>query len=171
MGYERAIFGRDVGAAIAASLYTQSQVDLAAVQQGVFAGNSYLVAGEYANAVQAYQAVGLSGATVVGPEIDLAGAPNITQPYTQKAWAINAALAAVNQATATLADAQRAQALIGQMVVLYQQAIAAGTAGAGPGPSGGPDTSTNAAVYFWAIGLGAVAGTGWGLYRHFKRAA
>jgi len=164
-----ALFGRAVGAAVPATNYAQAQIDLAAVQAGASAGDTYLAASEYANAVQAYQAVGVSGATVVGPEIDLAGAPNATQPFTQKAWVLNAALAAINSSAPAQSDAQQAQSLIGQMIALYQQAIAAGTnVGPGPGPSGGPGTSANSALYLWVLGLGALAGASYGVYRYVR---
>ena len=64
--------------------------------------DSYLNAGETAQALSSYQAAGNAGATSVGPEIDLIGYPQASQPWTQKAWKLNALLAG----TTSVGDAQ-----------------------------------------------------------------
>jgi hypothetical protein len=99
--------------------FNQAQIDL----QNQFvlvvnAGNTYLTAGETANALAAYKAAGMTGATTIGPEIDLSGMPNTTQEFTQQAWQFNGLL----QATT---DAPTAQKYANAMETLYQLAIAA----------------------------------------------
>lgn len=148
----------------------QAQTDLTAMQTTVTAGDTYLQAAEYTNAVQAYQAAGNAGATVVGPEIDLSGAPNTTQPITQQAWTTNAALAAVNSSTSTQADATLAQGYAKQMVTLYQQAIAAGQGAlqSNSDPSGGPSSGVGTTTAI-VLGAGAIIGIAWALYSRSKR--
>lgn len=127
------------------------------------AGDIYYNSGEYSSAVASYQAAGAAGATSVGPEIDLAGAANVTQPLTQQAWQINGALAALQGADQTTADLARSEAV--QMLSLYQQAMAAGASAlAGGGvPSAGSMTLNQA--WGLAIGSGLVAGFAWGWWR------
>jgi hypothetical protein len=84
---------------------------------------------DYVSAVYAYQQAGQAGATSVGPEIDDAGRPEITQKYTQAAWTINASLAAVNATTSTPADVDLAAQYAKQMYSNYQTAIALGKSG------------------------------------------
>lgn len=107
---------------------TDLQNQLGGPQQ---AGDTYLGEGDYAGALQSYQAGGQAGATSLGPEIDAAGAPTATQPLTQQAWTLNSQLAALaidpSAADGGLSVASSAQALLAKMVSLYQQAIAAGT--------------------------------------------
>jgi hypothetical protein len=146
----------------ATTAYAQSNTDLTAMTNSVSAADTYLAAGEYSNAVTAYQAAGDSGAQVIGPEIDLAGAPNVTQPITQQAWQINGQLALIPATGATQASATQAQTYAKQMLALYQQAITAGNGAAssntpGGGPSGGPQTSTGTATAI-VIGGGLLAG-------------
>jgi hypothetical protein len=149
----------------ASTTFAQAQSDLSAMNASVGAADAYLAGGELANAVAAYQAAGNSGATTIGPEIDLAGAPNATQPFTQQAWTLNGQLAAIPAATPTAAQAAQAQVLAQQMVSLYSKAIQAGQApGALTVASGGPETSSNAALY-WTLGLGTAAGVGYGIYK------
>ena len=115
------------------------------------------VTGAMSSAVQAYQAAGQAGATQVGPEIDAAGNPGVTQKYTQQAWTLNAALAAVNATdTATASDAALAAQYAKQMYALYQQAI-----GIGGGTAGEMPWNT---VLVWGLGIGTLAGLGIFLY-------
>ena len=148
-----------VSPAGAAARFAHSVADLAALQSSVFAGDMYLQGGEFGSAVGAYQAAGQAGVTTVGPEIDLAGAPNTTQPITQQAWTINGQLAAIGASSPVLADATRAQGFAKQMLELYQQAIAAGTVALSKGadPAPGP-TSAPSNVLLATLGLGAIAG-------------
>ena len=162
-----------LGVALASTPYDQSSADLQnQVVLASQAGDTYVASNEFNNAIQAYQAAGNAGATSVGPEIDLAGAPAVTQPLTQQAWTLNAALAAVDATstnTATAAsNAALAQGYIRQMIALYQQAIAAGQASLGGGivpasPSG------NAASIMKALGIaagaGALVGLGYAMFR------
>lgn len=80
------------------------------------AADTYLSAGETANALQAYQAAGQVAVGTVGPQIDGCGAPNVTQPYTQFAWGLNGQLAAATDATA-------AQGLAHNILTTLQDAI------------------------------------------------
>ena len=101
--------------------FTGAQSDLQTlVAAPISTGDSLLASGNTATALTNYQTAGQNGATVVGPEIDLAGLANATQPFTQQAWTINTALA-------TTTDAPTAQALAKQILLLYQQAVAAAT--------------------------------------------
>jgi hypothetical protein len=145
--------------------YAQATVDLQnEVIAAAGAGDTYYGQNDFKGAVTAYQAAGNAGATSVGPEIDLAGQPTVTQPYTQQAWTMNAALAAVNSSSPSEADALTAQSYIRQMIVLYEQAITAGGGGGAivvaPGGSNvgalkalgvaaGVGAATGLAYYFW----------------------
>ena len=82
----------------------------------IAAGDSYLNAGETAQALSTYQAAGNAGATSVGPEIDLIGYPQVSQPWTQKAWKLNALLSA----TTAVGDAQ---SYVKNMSLDYQIAL------------------------------------------------
>ena len=165
----------------AAAAFAKANSDLTAMILTVQAGDAYLKAAEYANAISAYQAAGNAGATVVGPDIDLAGAPNITQPITQQAWALNGRLATglwliggklVPLASSNTYEAgAAAAAAVRQMVTYYQQAIAAGSAAVAsnaPQTFPGPDTSTNTIVA-WTIGLGIAAGLTYAIVRHQRQ--
>ena len=151
------------GLGAASTAYAQSTTDIAAMASSISAADTYLAASEYANAVTAYQAAGDAGAQVIGPEIDLAGAPNVTQPFTQQAWQINAKLAALSAPGATLPSATAAQSYAKQMLAIYQNAVASGTSALqtsstpGGGPSGGPQLSPNSTLYT-TLGIGIVAG-------------
>lgn len=104
--------------------------DLSAFNLSVGAGDTYLNAGEYDNAVTAYQAAGQSGVTTIGPEIDVQTG-GASKPLTQQAWAINGNLASVTSSGASASDAQNAQGFARQMQNLYNQAIALPAAGGG----------------------------------------
>jgi hypothetical protein len=108
--------------------------DLQAFNLSVSAGDTYLNAGEFTNAISAYQAAGAAGASVVGPEIDVQTG-GASKPLTQQAWAINGNLAAINGITSW--DAQNAQGFARQMQNLYNQAI---TASAPPAATPGGST-------------------------------
>jgi hypothetical protein len=142
--------------------YAQSSIDLDnQVLAPLGAASTYLGEGQYQAAVTAFQAAGEAGATAVGPEIDLVGAANVTQPITQRAWVINGALAAVNSTTtAALSDAIAAQQFANQMAALYQTAIDAGRRALAVTQPGyvpaGPDAGYSAAQVLVGI---AVTGT------------
>ncbi len=159
---------RVVGAAAAATpvimtpmTFDQAAADLNNKMAGLLTqGDSWMassVTGNWASAVQSYQAAGAAGVAQIGPEIDASGNPNATQPFTQKAWTLNAALAAVNStSTAAQPDALLAQGYAHQMYDLYQQALAVGMGTAGQ-PSWGN-------VLAWGLGLGLLGGVGVFLY-------
>jgi hypothetical protein len=128
------------------------------------AGDTYLAAGDFKAAVNAYQAAGNAGALSVGPEIDLAGNPTQTQPLTQQAWIANVALAAINNQTPTATDAALAQSYAKKISNLYQQALT--VAGAKPSTSSGIGVGSALLI---ALGVGTAAGLGWGLWAHSKR--
>jgi hypothetical protein len=157
--YRRRVLGALVDTA---DPYAQSSIDLDnQVLAPLGAASTYLGEGQYQAAVTAFQAAGAAGASAVGPEIDLVGAANVTQPITQRAWVINASLAAINNtATAALADAIAAQQFANQMAALYQTAIDAGQRALSKTPlgmvPGGPDAGYSAAQVLVGI---AVAGT------------
>jgi hypothetical protein len=119
-------------ASIPADAYSAAETALAnQVSAVVAAGDTYMNASppEYSSAVAAYQGAGSAGAVSIGPAIDAAVPANIkiTQPFTQQAWTLNAALAAVNAApNASQSDARLAQSYAKQIVALYNQAIIAG---------------------------------------------
>lgn len=175
LGYVPASALAPSGQLAAAGPFAQAQSDLNVMVATIQAGDSALKSGQYAYAVQVYQAAGNVGATIVGPDIDLGGAPNTTQPITQQAWLLNGRLASglwlINGQLVPLASSNTyeasaaAAAAVRQMVTYYQQAIAAGTAALQtPPPFPGPTTSTNT-IAAWAIGLGVVAGLGWAVWR------
>jgi hypothetical protein len=141
--------------------YGQALIDLQnMVQTPIGIADSYLKSGDYASALTAYQAAGQAGATTVGPEIDLVGAPAYTQPLTKQAWITNGTLAAIspaNQANATLA-----QSMVKEMLASYVAAIQAGQTafnGGNPGSVPTPSWSVTAVVP-WMLGTGLVAGLG-----------
>ena len=130
-----------------ASIDLQNQVvavvNAADVYYGENVQNLYL---DFSDATLAYQAAGQAGATSLGPEIDAAGAPTVTQPFTKKAWTLNGQLASLPKSGLpdpkndvaspyfTRADADRAKVLVTQMVDLYDQAIKQGSATVSPAP-------------------------------------
>jgi len=146
--------------------YDQASTDLQnQVAAVITAADGYLSAGEIANAIQAYQAAGNAGATGVGPEIDLAGQPNLTQAWTHWAWTINAQLAAIPSTSTSQTDATNAQNLAKQMLSLYQDAIGVATGSNGvlqipPQIIVGTPTPNPSAVQgvVAAVALGAAAG-------------
>lgn len=150
--------------------YTTAYSDLSnQVQAVITAGDQYLAAKEYSSAVQSYQAAGMAGATSVGPEIDLAGAPNVTQPITQTAWTVNAQLAAIASTNATAATASQAQTLAKQMLDLYVNAISAGRTAlqntaptATPGAEGGIGAPAAIGI---AVGIAALVGLAIGVHK------
>ena len=177
--------------------YAQSQQDLNnEVSAVVAAGDTYLASNEFANAVQAYMAAGQAGVTNVGPEIDLAGSPNNTAPWTHRAWVINAALqtqgqAAINAGTASAPalppddgsatgtpaatgrpsaeDAAVAQAQAKQIAQFYQQAILAGAAHPTTNQGPGAHPLTQSSTPYWILGgLAVVGGLAWGVARAKK---
>jgi hypothetical protein len=168
LGYvPSSVLGR-LAAAIPASSFAQASSDLGTMIATIQAGDLAVQSGQYAYAIQVYKAAGNVGATIVGPDIDLAGAPNTTQPITQQAWVLNGQLAAL-PTTNTAAAAAAASAAVRQMVAYYQQAIvAAETQGNAPSP--GPTTGSNA-VIAWTVGLGIAAGLGWAVWRSRRHAA
>jgi hypothetical protein len=156
--------GRSVvgfGLSASASTFAQANVDLQnQIVAVVGAGNTYFDENvatfdlDFTDATEAYQAAGQAGATSLGPEIDASGAPTVTKPLTGQAWTLNAQLAALQKSGAvdaknnvkttyfTQTDALKAKALVTQMVGLYDQAIAKGSAAIGQ-----PQTATaNASV-------------------------
>ena len=145
-------------AVVVSGNYAQASTDLQnQMLLPLEAGDLYYDATEFSNAVQSYRAAGQAGATSIGPEIDLAGAANVTQPLTQAAWKLNAQLASVSGSDQASADQARAFAT--QMLSLYQQAIAAGMRGGAGGAVSFPQ------ALGWAMGGGLVAGFAWGWYR------
>ena len=136
-----------------ATVYNQSVVDLNSMIAMVAAADA-LLASNPAGALAQYQAAGNMGATVIGPEIDLAGAPNATQPWTQFSWQIN-------QQLASTTDPNVASTLVRGMLSDYQNALGAGTAALqSTQPNSSPQVpgvSPNAAAAI-AIGGGVAAG-------------
>jgi hypothetical protein len=123
------------------------------ISQGAVAWN----AGNYPAAVTAYQQAGQAGAQTVGPEIDSAGQPSVTQYYTQQAWNLNTALAAIPATTATQAQALEAQTLAQKILSLYKAAIVAGQQAAIPPPS-------NLPIWLALGGIAALGGVILGLH-------
>jgi hypothetical protein len=175
-GVGAAAAGAAVGGTVGATdPYGQASADLQTlVQAQLTVGDTANTAGTYPAAITAYVAAGNSGATVVGPEIDLAGYPNVTQPWTQAAWQLNTALAAIGAqtTTATATDATSAQTLAYNMLTLYQGAIAAGQQaemGGQSGTSAGAPAQVGMALLAPAIVLvGSAAGL---LYAAWKGGA
>lgn len=126
---------RLLGAATPAVTWDEAATDLnnqvgALISQGdLWAATANPTVQDFVSAVYAYQQAGVAGATKIGPEIDSAGRPEVTQKYTQQAWTLNAALAAVNATTSTQADVDLASEYAKQMYAAYQTAIALGKSG------------------------------------------
>jgi uncharacterized protein (DUF779 family) len=157
---------RGIGAAAAPAVdpYADAQTALTTTNTVILAGDSAFNAGnDWAGAVNSYQAAGDQGFHVVGPAIDQAGAPSITQPITQQAASLNATLQALNGTSSTQIDAQTAQGLAKQMASLYAQAIDAGRATQASG--GG---MTFAQKIWAAVAIGAVLGSGYAYYQSTK---
>lgn len=161
----------------ASGRYTQAIADLATMATAVKTGDAALNAGTYDTAIQGYQQAGNQGAQVIGPEIDAAGAPNITQPYTQPAWQTNVALAAISSTgsstsagtvttgtTPTQGDAESAQALAYAMLSYYEQAIQAGGSALTPVAQGGAPPGNKSALAVTAL-LSIMGGLGWVAWR------
>jgi|SRR5579883_299281 len=182
VGFESAALVRHGLGAASTSTFDHAQLDLQnQVEAVVQAGDTYYqahVAGyelDYTDAVLAYQAAGQAGATNVGPEIDASGAPTVTKPLTQQAWTLNGQLAQVPRSGAaspsqgfpsayfTKADADKAKAIVTQMVTLYNQAISKGSASIGQStapvlpPTPTPIPSTPSALPMVALGVTAAA--------------
>jgi hypothetical protein len=141
-----------------AGAYQQASTDLQNQMVLVIqAGDIHYNAGTYADAITSYQAAGMAGATGDGPEIDLVGAANVTQPYTQQAWNLNTELQEISPTSTSQTDADGARNYVMQMLSLYQTAMTQGQAAldAGGVPPGGSLSLFQAAV--WAIGGGALA--------------
>jgi hypothetical protein len=145
--------------------YTQALVDINAMALGIQAGDAKAGLGsatapatpDYQGAIQAYQQAGNLGANAIGPEIDAAGAPNITQPFTQPAWQTNVALAGIQtSSSSTQGDASSARDLVNAMLSYYQQAVQAGGASLTASASGGSPPGNKSALT--AIGLLSLAG-------------
>jgi hypothetical protein len=136
--------------------YQQASTDLQNQMALVIqAGDVHYGASDWEAAIASYQAAGMAGATSDGPEIDLVGAANVTQPYTQQAWALNSQLAELSP-TGGQESANAARSYVTQMLNLYQTAMAQGQAALDNGgvPPGGSLSLFQAAVY--AIGGGAL---------------
>src|SRR4029077_13643786 len=111
--------------------------DMTAFDNTIGAADTYLGAGEWSNAVQAYQAAGGTGAVTIGPEVD-AATGGVSAPLTQQAWAINGNLAAVNSSSsASQSDALSAQGFARQMQNIYHTALNNAAQGGGGGGGGG----------------------------------
>jgi hypothetical protein len=155
---------RPLGAVAATTVdpFIKASTDLSTMNTIIAAGDSVTPgAPNYTGAVNSYQAAGNQGATVIGPEIDLAGASSVTQPITQQALSLNSTLQALNGTTSTATDAATAASLVKQMAALYAQAIDAGRATLA---AGGGLTFTQ--KVFIALAGGAVVGAGWAYYKH-----
>jgi hypothetical protein len=157
------------GAAVPSSVevsgaYAQASTDLQNQMVLVIqAGDIHYNAGSFGDAITSYQAAGMAGATSNGPEIDLTGAANVTQPYTQQAWNLNTELSQLS-ATGDQTSADAARNYVMQMLSLYQTAMSQGQAALDKGgtPPGGSLSIFQAAVY--AIGGGALVALGYEYY-------
>lgn len=109
----------------------QADAEVAAIDGSALAQAS-LSGSAYAAPTQAYQGVGTTGVSKVGPEIDAAGPLETTAPYTAQAARLNTTLQALP--TSGIGNAQgqgtaiNAGALARQIVAIYRQAIASGKA-------------------------------------------
>jgi hypothetical protein len=120
--------------AVSSPDYTQSLVDINAMALALQNGDTMLLGPtpSYTGALTTYQNAGLTGATTIGPEIDAAGLPSVTQAYTQQAWRLNGQLAALTGSDLT--TAQTAQNYAKSMLGLYQGAVASAKATLSQGP-------------------------------------
>ena len=128
------------------------------------AADLHYSASDWSAAITSYQAGGMAGATSNGPEIDLVGAANVTQPYTQQAWNLNTELQQLSPSGGQAsADAARNYAV--QMLNLYLQSIASGdqALSAGGIPPGGSLSLFQAALL--AFGGGALAALAYEYYK------
>jgi hypothetical protein len=112
--------------------------------------------GSYSSSVTSRQAGGNLGATQLGPDIDATFGIGTTGPYTQNAWQLNEQLSIVNSAGSSLADAQRAQDLLTQMIDAYDNGLSAAGSTI---PSGGKGSgaSTPSSIPWGYVGLGVGA--------------
>jgi len=85
---------------------------------------------QYTDVLAAYQKAGQFGVDTVAPTIDGAGAPNVTQPLTHRAWDLNSQLHTGIRTWGPIGpgyqEAQQARALAWHMLVAYRQAIESG---------------------------------------------
>jgi hypothetical protein len=94
----------------------------------------------FQDAIVTYQAAGAFGVGTLAPDVDGAGAPATTEPFTSQAATLNATLAALptssSDNTTQLATANSAQSLAKTMLQYYADAIAHGRAALGvPSPA------------------------------------
>ena len=137
-------------------------------QPNLFQGDSENTLGQIAEAMAAYVAAGFEGATELGPAIDMAGYPNVTQPFTHAAWLINETLSTLGTTSIqTQSDVDSAKEMAYEMWTLYKSAIAAGRAAAGvygpppagkPSGFGGPTSIGVTTPLPLVLGGGAIAG-------------
>lgn len=133
--------------------FAVATTDLASMAVTKGAGDAKFASGDYAGALQAYQAAGTQGVNTVGPDIDASGASSVTSPMTGAASVMNKglqALSAHDQPTA-----QTAQDITQNMLTVYQNAINAGAASLPSQPAAPPSTSSSGAG--WALGLLAIS--------------
>lgn len=172
-----------------AAAFAKAQTDLASMGVPAAQGDWAYSTGDYVSAITLYKQAGNTGAVTVGPEIDAAGAPQVTQQYTQTAWQINDSQLGPLQPVSDQQIAQTAQQAVRSMLQNYQTAITAGLAALaqpGPGPQppappgpkpppspNPPPTQTAQKDYTVPILVGAgVVGAGiigWALYGRKKR--
>jgi hypothetical protein len=139
--------------------YTQSLVDVNAMGLKIADGDGYAKGPtpSLQSAMQSYQAAGNMGATTVGPEIDAAGLPSVTQPYTQQAWRLNQQLASYDATNTDATEVYDAATLAKSMLTLYQSAVAAAQ-GQQPAPPG--NRSAVGAVITLSV-IGGLLYVGW----------
>lgn len=138
-------------------------------------GDSENTDSQIAEAITAYVAAGFEGATELGPTIDLAGYPNVTQPFTQAAWQINKSLSQLGTKTIQVqSDADSAKEMAYEMYSLYRAAIAAGRAASGykgappaghPSGFGGPNATGLTSPIPTIIVGGIAAGIAWAVLK------
>ena len=135
------------------------------------AGDVYYGEGNYDSAMQSYQAAGTAGVQSVGPEIDLAGAANVTSPMTANAAKLNATLQSIESTTQGAVDTARA--LVLSMLAQYQTAMAVGAYAIQVTPAGLPPTLTPqvsaVSALGWMIGGGLALGFAWGAWGPKRR--
>jgi hypothetical protein len=112
---------------------------VALVSAAITVGDTLFAANDFTHAVAAYQDAGQQGVEQVGPAIDKAGAPNVTQPLTQSAFKLNGPLhdkTVVGDPNTVVTQLQAfgAQQIAKNMQGLYAQAIVAGRVALGQQP-------------------------------------
>lgn len=120
-------------ALLGADPYAKAAADLRDMQNAATQADYLAANSDFTGAITSFKNVAANGVAVVGPEIDAAGAVQVTQPYTQHAAATSRDLAALAPISSDQIDVDKARALLNSIIQDYLIAITKGRAAQGVG--------------------------------------